>query len=479
MLTLPEFRAQKPAAASAESARAVLADKARALDARGRPDIAIQLWQQILLSVPENAEALAGLARDYKLIGSYDQAGQALARLRKVNPNDPNIARIESMISTRAASDRLRQAGELARQGRNEEAMRIYRQLYGDRPPNGDIALAYYETLSGTAGGRQPAIAGMRALVARNPGDPRYAIALGAMLTYDAHTRAEGIRILRAHPADSGAQSALRLALIWDSANPASAAELRDYLKTHPHDTDVAARLKQDQAKLAQMNSGIARNPAERAAFEALNARLLDEAENRFADLLQKEPNNGRVEAGMGFLRMTQQNFSGAIDFFNLAIRHGYKAKIVVDGLASARFWLAMSQAAQAFSENQLEVAAANYREAIELSPRHPDALTGLAGVYVKARQFTAAAAVYEQLVKLVPSSFDGWRGLFLAYASAKQNDKALAVVARIPAPVRAALDKDPEFLRTLDAVNRARGQTADTQRVLALALTLPFRGYS
>jgi len=51
------------------------------------------------------------------------------------------------------------------------------------------------------------------------------------MLSYDAKTRPEGIRILEAHPQDADAQAALRQALIWDSANPASAAELRDYLK--------------------------------------------------------------------------------------------------------------------------------------------------------------------------------------------------------------------------------------------------------
>ena len=54
------------------------------------------------------------------------------------------------------------------------------------------------------------------------------------MLTYDARTRAEGIRILKEHSQDPDAQSALRQALVWDSANPASAAELRQYLKNHP-----------------------------------------------------------------------------------------------------------------------------------------------------------------------------------------------------------------------------------------------------
>ena len=97
-----------------------------------------------------------GLARDLKLIGS-DKATDALNRLRKVNPNDPNIAKIEALASTRAETAQLRQAGELARQGKVDDAMRIYKRLYGDHPPDGDIALAYYQTLYGTASGKQQA----------------------------------------------------------------------------------------------------------------------------------------------------------------------------------------------------------------------------------------------------------------------------------------------------------------------------------
>jgi tetratricopeptide (TPR) repeat protein len=58
-------------------------DKARALESRGRPDMAVQLWQQILLSDPNNTEALAGLARDYKLMGAADKSDEALDRLRR------------------------------------------------------------------------------------------------------------------------------------------------------------------------------------------------------------------------------------------------------------------------------------------------------------------------------------------------------------------------------------------------------------
>jgi hypothetical protein len=66
------------------------------------------------------------------------------------------------------------------------------------------------------------------------------------------------------------------------------------------------------------------------------------------------------------------------------------------------------------------------------------------------------------------PGSTDGWRGLFLAYARDNQNQKALAVEARFPASVKAALAKDPEYLRTLATIYQAENRNADAQRVLA-----------
>jgi tetratricopeptide (TPR) repeat protein len=459
---------------STEATRGVLIDKAHALESRGRPDMAVQLWQQILLSDPNNTEALAGLARDFKLTGS-DQAEGALDRLRKANPNDPNIAKIQALSSNKAANAELGNAGALARQGRVDDAMKIYRELYGDHPPDGDIALAYYQTLYGTTNGKAEAVSGMRALTERNPGDPRFAVELGIMLTYEQKSRAEGIRLLKEHPRDVNAQTALRQALIWDSANPSSAAELKQYLKDHPQDTELTARLKDDEGKLAQMNSGIARTPAEKAAFAALNAHKLDEAEKDFTDILEQDPHNGRAAAGMGFLRMQQNNFGGAISFLAQAETNGYKERSVQDGLATSRFWYGMGEASQAFDQNQFDVAADKYRQALAMRPHSPEALNGLAGLYTKQQQYPAAAAIYEQLVKIQPGAVAPWRGLFLAYARDNQTQRATAVQARFPAGVKAALSKDPEYLRTLAVLYRAEGRPADAERVLAQALTLPF----
>lgn len=458
-----------------ERTRQVLIANAKALESRGRPDMAIQLWQQILLSEPDNPEALAGLARDLKLSGNFAASESALQKLRKISPNDPNIAKIQSLASTHAQSGQLRQAGELAREGKNEEAMRIYRELYGDRPPDGDIALAYYETLYGTSSGKEKALAGMRALADRNPGDPRYAIELGRLLTFDPRTRADGIHLLQAHAQNPDARDALRQALIWDASNPHSAAEMREYLKTHPNDTEIAGRLKENEQKLAVMNSGIARTPAERAAFAALNRHHLDEAQRLFMALLEKDPRNGRAAAGMGFLRMQQNNFAGAISFLTQAVQSGYQSAAVQNALKTSRFWYTMDEAAFAFKENQSELAAAKYREALAMRPGSSEALNGLAGLLLKQEQYTQAAAVYEKIIKLQPRNTDGWRGLFLCYARDGQSDKALALIGRFPAPIRTAMLHDPEYLRTLATIYNTKGNSAAAQRVLSQALALPF----
>jgi len=461
--------------ADADHTRKVLVANAHALEARGRPDMAIQLWQQILLSDPNNTEALAGLAKDYKLSGSVKESDQALERLRNINPNDPAITQVEGLSTGHVQSDQLRRAGDLARQGKNDEAMNIYRQLYGDRPPEGDVGLAYYQTLYGSAGGKEKAIAGMRGLVQRNPADTRYAVTLGRMLTYDQRTRAEGIHILEQHPLDPDARDALRQALIWNSANPASAPELRAYLRAHPEDREIAGHLREDEAKLARMNTGIARTPDERAAYTALNAKRLDEAEKLFTAILQENPNDGPAAAGMGFLRMQQQNFGGAISYLTQAEQNGTKTSAVENALAASRFWFTMGEASQAFDANQYDVAAQKYRDALAMRPKSTEALNGLAGLLLKEQQYQQAADVYSELLKAQPADADAWRGLFISYARDGQDKKALDVARRFPPRVRAAMDHDPEYLRTLSAIYQSGGRAADAQKALAKALALPF----
>jgi tetratricopeptide (TPR) repeat protein len=167
-------------AQTGEPATQSLLDKAHALEVRGRMDMAAQTWQQVLLADPVNVDALSGLARAAKLSGNSALAGTYLDRLRAINPNDPNIGRVEKLTSQQNQTTQLRQAGKYAQAGQYAQSMAIYRQIFGNTPPPGDWALAYYETESATDDGRPQAVAGLRSLVEKYPSDARYEVALDA-----------------------------------------------------------------------------------------------------------------------------------------------------------------------------------------------------------------------------------------------------------------------------------------------------------
>lgn len=161
-----------------------LLDKAHAQEIRGRLDMAAQTWQQVLLSDPNNTEALGGLARASKVAGNDAAAAQYLQKLKAINPNDPGIARAETVHAAPVQQAKLDQASKLAQAGQYSEAMDIYKQVFGNSPPPGDWALAYYETEAATTDGKASAIAGLRTMVSKYPQDSRYQIALGRILTY-------------------------------------------------------------------------------------------------------------------------------------------------------------------------------------------------------------------------------------------------------------------------------------------------------
>ena len=91
--------------------------KARSLESRGLTDLAAQTWQQVLLSQPDNTDALAGLARMAKKQGKNAEAARYLDRLRQINPKDPQIAVIESTVTEKLQSGRQAQAESLAAAG--------------------------------------------------------------------------------------------------------------------------------------------------------------------------------------------------------------------------------------------------------------------------------------------------------------------------------------------------------------------------
>jgi tetratricopeptide (TPR) repeat protein len=452
--------------------KALLA-KAQSLEQSGHIDLAAQTWQQVLLSDPNNQEALAGLGRWAKLSGNDAEAERYIDRLRQVNPTSPEIARIEALVSNKTQNELLQQAAELARNGHNQQALKIYRETFGVHPPD-NWALAYYDTEAGIPATRQDAIDGLRGLMEKYPSDSQYAIDLGRILTYDPRTRGEGERILSQYPQDAAAQMVLRQALEWDVQNPASEAEIRQFLREHP-DQDLAKELLETEERQAKAASGLARTPAEQAAFRALAANHLNEAESRLMALHARQPDNPRVLAGLAFLRMKQSNFRGAVEYFEQAEKNGLHGVLIAGSLATSRFWDAMQEGTQAMNGNRPEEAVREYRIALALQPRSMDAQMGLAGAYMKMQQPAQAVPVYEELVRKQRRNGALWRGLFMAEAQAGQAKAALATARQFSPALTSTLAKDPDYLRTLASAYVLLGDDRQGQKILLQALSLRY----
>lgn len=443
-------------AEAAPSMVQVLLTRAQLLTARGQASTATQVWQQVLLADPQNAEALSGLARYYRQRGDRAQSEKYLALLQQFHPNDPEIVRIEHTQTQATQQQQLAAAGKLAMSGHPDQAMAIYRGIYGEQPPDGDIALAYYETEAALPEGKAPAIAGFRGLVLRYPSDTRYAIALGRILTEDPATREAGIGLLQPWAAShADAAHAVHQAWLWQAQDPAHAAEVRQYLAAHP-DAVVQQQLEKtlaqaeaagalvpvgaDGADKSGSGPGIAQTPAEAEAFQALHAGNFARAEHDFRTILKEQASDGPALAGMGFVRLRQQKFEAAERYLELAQKQGVPERFLRKPLATATFWQTVQQAV---ADEQ-------------------------------SKNWEAAKREYKKALLLQPLSVDAWRGLMATDVQAGDPAAALDLVKKIPDGVDAQLQHDGGFVQSEAAAEDESGQTQKAQELLAQALALP-----
>jgi tetratricopeptide (TPR) repeat protein len=563
------LRAQSTAAPSepTQDAALLLLERARAEQAHGRTDLAIQDWQQVLLGEPQNATALDALARAARAVGDTGLAESYEQRLHQVGGSSAKAIPAPKTALTQAQTAQLAQAAKLADEGKYAAAMTIYRKLFGLRPP-AEWAIVYYEAAAATDGGRPDAIEGLRALVAKYPDQGRYQISLGRVLTYDPATREEGRGYLAKFPQDAQAMQATRQSLLWDAAIPAMRPQILAYLEKHPdpqldavfkatqpavqasvapaHATNASAPtppnasvampvtarqpsplanvsgsispslktpptaggISAESALTARAapteapsgfplaavsdtsstsnrppSSGIsedasserARTAAEMAAYQSLNASRIAEAETRFKAILTSRPQDEKALAGMGYVRMQQGNFLGAISYLEQAKRIDAEDKGLLAALDAARFCSIMGEGHDALSTNDLTTAEKRYREALGLRPNNAEALVGLAGTLLKSQQVAPAIPLFEHAVTAQPTSSDGWRGLFMAQLRNDQVPLALATFKRIPDAPRAQLMNDPFFLQLLSSAYSEVGRASDAQETLEAALKRPF----
>jgi cellulose synthase operon protein C len=456
------------------SAEKMLLAKAQSLVAHGHLELAVQTWQQVVLSDPSNREALLGLAKAEMQLGKTEEAEKYAQRLRDLGNSSADLARIESMPHVQPQAVRLNDARRLTQQGRYAEAMKIYRELFPQGPPAGDMALEFYETEAALPESRRQAIEELQKMATQFSADSRYAIAVGRILTYDSKTRGQGMALLRRFDNSPEAQKALEQASSWegdakrsDAASTASAATA-NVPRVAPANPYTAKELAAPAPA-----SEPAVDPLEGAAYRSLNSGRLDEAEQQFQTLLERNAHDAQALSGMGYVCMKRGNFADAEDYLEKARAAG--AKKLEGPISTARFWNRMAQAGSEQKSGDAQSAARDYRDALAIKPSNADAEQALAGALMQAGSGGDAVAILRREVAANPQNEAAWRDLFLAQAQTGNWHETLAITQKMPRNVEARLEEDPAFLRVLIESYLATGRKADADRATDRALALPF----
>ncbi len=456
----------------ASQATDLLLTKAHSLEGRGLMDLAAHSWEQVLLAEPNNAEALAGLARYAKLNGKTADANKYLERLRAVDPKSPAISHIDSLRSFDQQRGLLDEAQSLAQKKDFDGAMRIYKQVFNNEPPPGSWAIAYYETEAATAGGWEEATASLSRWVEKYPGSPEYSFALGKLLTYHPRTRPQGVALLEKVKGDavlmSKARTAWRQALLWDAGNPASLPSLRAYLARYP-ETELAKLLSQDEKTLQASTQKTIQleNPRDGQGYQALRSGKLKDAEQDFTSALKSSPRDAAALSGLGYIRMKEDNFSAAVPLFEQANAAKPKNKAISGALETAKFWNYMKQGSEDLNHDRLAEAANNFKQAVALKPQNMDAVRALAGTYAKQQNAASAMPLFQQLVQSASASSDDWFGLVKSQVDSGNAPDALKSWDLAPKTAQNAWMKDSHRVAAL-AFIRAEAGDEEGARVLA-----------
>ena len=424
-----------------DAAIQLLLAKARALDARGRQDLAMRTWKQVLLTSPNNAEAIAAMAR-----GSRPASGDTAAKstpARQPAPRDP----------------RLRTAESLSQSGNYEESVRTYQDVFGKRPPDGPLAVQYYETMAGSKGHTEEAVAGLERLMKSYPNAYEYRLALGRVLTYRPQTRAQGMRVLQQIPAGSTygirARAAWRQALVWDNGSGSSMPILREYLALYP-DPELAGLL---TSAVNAAPKPLTQSPEEALGYETLNAGKIDAAVIHFEKALREAPRSATAHAGMGYARMRQQSWADAARAWDQAVQLAPTMKQYAAARADARYFLALEEGTKALEQGKAAFAKQRFDAALAIRPASIDAQRGLAGALMATGDNKQAAGLFEKLVTQEPGTSDNWRNMIAARAQAGNRKEALTLWQKAPDDVQVALQRDVEFQLMLGGVFLDLGQ--------------------
>jgi len=447
------------------SSHAELNDAGKALlqqgqfwQAQDNPARATEVWKKLLLIDPQQADALYGLGMLELKAKRTAGANRFLDQLKQAHPGEPLTLQLEQAIALQAGNnvDQLEQARLLATAGDLDNAVPNYRQIFAGKPPQGELGLEFYNYLGYTSGGWSEARQGLERLLQQTPDNAKIKLALAKLLIRNETTRVEGLRRLgqlSTLPELGGeATESWREGLSWlGSPRPAEIPLFEAYLKANPDDEEIRTQMNSRGAAAvaAQQSPYLVRG------FKALQDNQLAVAEQAFLARLKEQPQDSDALGGLGVVRQRQGRFSDANELLTRAVGRGGNPRWQA-ALQSNRYWDLLGQADRAKANHDLQKARSLLQQAIASKPRQVEGYVALGDVQAEQNQLDNAAASYRQALTLDNENSGALLGLITVLAQNGQASQASKMIEGLdPAQLQRLGDLRP--MRAAVAVGQAK----------------------
>jgi tetratricopeptide (TPR) repeat protein len=472
----------QPAHAADNQVVSTLIDQGKYWQTRSRSDLAIDAWQKLLRLDAAQPDALYGMGLAALDKNNGEAAYGWLAKLKAVQPKHPLAALLDSAIATRTGGQtQIDTTRKLVQGGKNEEAVERYREMFGDKPPSGEIALEYYQALGATAKGWDEARKGLTRLDRENPDEARYALALAQHLSYREASRVDAIarlaQLMRRPETAKPATDAWRQALIWFNPRKSDRVLYDNYLAQHKDDAEVSAKLQRllevpDGTGTATLQTGI----DVQKGFAALNNGELDAAAQKFEQVLKNNRAESGAIGGLGVIRLRQQRFGEAQALLERASKTG-KSEQWRSALRSATYWSCLQKANVARKSGDLLQAQKLIEQAIALDAQTPSANIALAEVRGDLKQYELAEKLLRDVLTRDPQQTVAIGAYVELLAKQEKFDQVLQLLERLTPQQSEKLGGvariQAESLRKLAASRQARDDLAGARTALEDALSL------
>ncbi len=417
--------------ATAAEQRQWLLTQLRLGQAAGRATLVEDTLARLQLLSPDDPATLEALMEAQLARQKYAEAERWLARLRAIAPASDSRVRAERLWNAYRGDQReqVQQARMLSVAGRTEDALAIYRKLFGDDPPGLELGIDYWRLRAARPGDRRLATDRLIALDQRYPGSVVLRQALSRLLI-DSGRSIEAMRLLHRMADEPETRDlAARTEMDYLKGLPtsdASVAAWRAYLARYPEFSQIDdARAIYDEQRVRVSN------PDWRAGYRGL--QWVDkgrdvEAEPLLRRAVRAYPDDPQFLGGLGLALMHQGRRADAIAWFERArsrgARDGSENKWV-DLIASTRYWLLLEQAQAGLDAGDIGQALRLYGQAQRQRPDDFHARLGLAEAALAGGDRDRALRELQAARRLAPADDAVVRGFVRFYADDPEHLEA------------------------------------------------------